>query len=163
MIIKIVSILCLVCYLLYLSVVDIKKRELQYWQTGLLFPITLFYLFSNDFHFFPSLKIHNDSIRKTILFAFLGFILGLILMLSFSLIKVNGQNAFGGADIWVTAALGLAFGINDTLWLIIFSCIYFLIYCVIYKLIKKEKPVHTAFVPFLSLGALNLIILYLIF
>ena len=105
MIIKIVSILCLVCYLLYLSVVDIKKRELQYWQTGLLFPITLFYLFSNDFHFFPSLKIHNDSIRKTILFAFLGFILGLILMLSFSLIKVNGQNAFGGADISFNMAI----------------------------------------------------------
>lgn len=156
MIIKIISVFCLISYLFYLSIIDIKKRELQYWQTSLLFPLSVFYLIGNK------LIGSEIAISKTVFIAISGFIMGLLLMLFFSLVKVHGQHAFGGADIWVTAILGIAFGINDILWLIIFSCIYFLIYCVFYKLIKREKPIHTAFVPFLSLGALSLIILYLI-
>lgn len=150
--IEYVLILLLVLYLIYLSVLDIKYRKLEYWQTSLLYV------------FCAALPVYNYVIVefdiKNIVFSILASVFSFLLMLFFSVSK--STSAFGGADLWVTGALGLVFGIVQ-IWIVLFmSCLSCCIYAVLYRLFKKKKESRVPFVPFLSIGALSNILLIIV-
>lgn len=134
-------------YLIYLSIVDIKKRELEYWQTGftfiLAFSIMLCLIFITK-KTIPLLLIHIS-----------GALITFGLMLVFTVIGSKGSNfVFGGADIWITSALGLCFGVLEIWGVLIVSFVTYLIYALVYRMAKKKKATHTAFIPFLLVGAI---------
>lgn len=130
-----------------LSIIDIKKKQLEYWQTGGTFAFSIGVILTEMFL----------TVRPWLLFAIhiVGAILIFILMLVFSMLGAKGNSfGFGGADIWVATALGLCFGALDIWMVLIISFASYLIYALIYRIVKKSKATHTAFLPFFTVGAL---------
>lgn len=149
-ILTIVVYIILFFYLGYLSYKDIKKHELQYIETGLLVPVSLICLFCN---------VMNTPYKvQTILSSVAGVIIMFVFMLAFALVKKNGVNAFGGADIWVVTILAIVLGLTNSLIAMIITCLSFILYVVAMKLSKKEKKLKIAFVPFISIGTIIVIL-----
>lgn len=146
-----------ILYLIYLSVVDIKLHMLEYWQTGLLFAVSVI----NTITYAISETIYSHSIGASVIppWKFLLNHLGcaaciFIFILLFALIKKNGMNAFGGADIWAITAVALAVGFHYIQYLFIIMCVSFLLFAFLYKIVKKKKVERVAFLPFISIGTI---------
>lgn len=134
-------------YLIYLSFVDIKKRELEYWQTGLAYIPALSVVISLIF-------VKKEFMALSLIHV-IGALITFGLMLLFTVIGSKGNSfAFGGADIWICGALGLCFGVFEIWGVLIVSFVSYLLYALFYKVAKKKKATHTAFVPFLLIGAI---------
>lgn len=150
MIIKTILYLILVIYLFFLSCLDIKYRKLEYWQTGLLYPISIaipLYLY-----------IIKDVNIKRFILNLVAAVAAFLFILAFSMFK--NKMAFGGADLWIVGALGLVFGIVQIWEVILVACLACCIYALFYRIIKKKKEHNTPFVPFLTIGALINIVLF---
>lgn len=136
--------------MIYLSVVDIKHQRLEYIQTGFLFPVAIMCMLSdllcsmiNGQENYLFYDVIDPIIAALFMFGF---------MVLFSLRKNNGNNSFGGADIWVIAILGLVLGFEGSLVSLLISCISFVIFIGLLKIIKKERKQKIPFVPFIFIG-----------
>ena len=136
--------------MIYLSIVDIKHQKLEYIQTGFLFPVAIMCMLSDLLCSMTNGQenyLFHDVIDPIIAALFMfGF------MVLFSLRKNNGNNSFGGADIWVIAILGLVLGFEGSLVSLLISCISFVIFIGLLKIIKKERKQKIPFVPFIFIG-----------
>lgn len=136
--------------MIYLSIVDIKYQKLEYIQTGFLFPVAIMCMLSDLLCSMTNGQenyLFHDVIDPIIAALFMfGF------MVLFSLRKNNGNNSFGGADIWVVAILGLVLGFESSLVSLLISCISFVIFIGLLKIIKKERKHKIPFVPFIFIG-----------
>lgn len=136
--------------MIYLSIVDIKHQKLEYIQTGFLFPVAIMCMLSDLLCSMTNGQenyLFHDVIDPIIAALFMfGF------MVLFSLRKNNGNNSFGGADIWVVAILGLVLGFESSLVSLLISCISFVIFIGLLKIIKKERKQKIPFVPFIFIG-----------
>ncbi len=136
--------------MIYLSIVDIKHQKLEYIQTGFLFPVAIMCMLSDLLCSMTNGQenyLFHDVIDPIIAALFMfGF------MVLFSLRKNNGNNSFGGADIWVIAILGLVLGFESSLVSLLISCISFVIFIGLLKIIKKERKQKIPFVPFIFIG-----------
>ena len=147
----------LIAYAIYISIVDMKKHQLEYWQSGVTYIFALLYSIFN-------INLINATTFKAILIKFLGFLVLFVLFLILATIKIKGKAmAFGGADIWVAGAFGLAIGLYDISYFLLVVCTSFLLFILALKIIRKKRPEKIAFVPFLSIGLLTITSLYIIF
>ena len=155
MIIYIISAILLLGYTLYISITDCKKMKLEYWQSGLTYLFAIFYAIAD-------MLVANALIGKNILFHVLGCVIIFAVFLVTAMIKVKGKNSFGGADIWVAGAMGLAFGLSNLTLFVFIMAASFLLYAIGYKIKNKHLPTKTPFVPFFGIAAFILVILSLI-
>lgn len=149
--------LMLIGYLIYLSVVDIKKRQLEYWQTGVLFVIsvahTILYAIAEN-NYLSLMGATNLPWYRYFLIHGSSGLLVFIIMLGFAMIKKNGVNVFGGADVWVLTAVSIVLGVFYIPYMLIIMCISYLLFAFIYKIITKKKANGFAFVPFITIGTI---------
>lgn len=135
--------------MIYLSIVDIKHQKLEYIQTGFLFPVAIMCMLSdllcsmtNGQENYLFYDVIDPIIAALFMFGF---------MVLFSLRKNNGNNSFGGADIWVIAILGLVLGFEGSLVSLLIAC-GFVLFIRLLKIIKKERKQKIPFVPFIAIG-----------
>ncbi|MGN0006359.1 MAG: prepilin peptidase [Candidatus Gastranaerophilaceae bacterium] len=144
-----------ILYLIYLSVVDSKKHELEYWQTGLLFGVCLLELFTYVKSERTLLISHGTSpteFWKYLIIHLSSGLLVFVLLLFMTFFKKNGKSAIGGADIWAITAISIMLGIFYLPYFLIATCLAYLIYALFYRIIKKEKLQRVAFLPFITIG-----------
>lgn len=151
------SILLLTIYLIYLSIIDIKKHEIEYWQTGLLYILSIanlvFYAVSEN-KFLGSLNAVTPNLFQYFFVHFAGFIVIFLFVLLLAMLK---KNSIGGADIWAVAALSLNLGIYYCSYMLLVMCVAYLLFALFMKIIKKTKVTHVAFLPFISIGYLSVV------
>lgn len=135
--------------MIYLSIVDIKYQKLEYIQTGFLFPVAIMCMLSdllcsmiNGQENYLFYDVIDPIIAALFMFGF---------MVLFSLRKNNGNNSFGGADIWVIAILGLVLGFEGSLVSLLIAC-GLVLFIRLLKIIKKERKQKIPFVPFIAIG-----------
>lgn len=135
--------------MIYLSIVDIKHQKLEYIQTGFLFPVAIMCMLSdllcsmiNGQENYLFYDVIDPIIAALFMFGF---------MVLFSLRKNNGNNSFGGADIWVIAILGLVLGFEGSLVSLLIAC-GLVLFIRLLKIIKKERKQKIPFVPFIFIG-----------
>lgn len=152
-------------YLTYLSVVDIKKHQLEYWQTGCLYSlaivnVVLCALAENTY----LRSVHAAEIpwKQYLINHGLTGLVVFVFILALAMIKIKGKNAIGGADIWVFAAVSLVTGFTYLPYMLIGTCVSYLLYALIYRIRKKEKLKMVAFVPFISIGTLFALVLSMV-
>lgn len=122
--------------------VDIKKRRLTTAQM---------ICFGVVCAAFPVLQvIHGESIQKTLVKAFAGFIIGFLFLFISAMIKTG---LYGGADIWITAGLGLVFGIHIAVIIAVANLALF-VFGICTKKYKKEHKISLPLLPFLLLGSI---------
>lgn len=144
-----------VLYLIYLSIVDSKKHELEYWQTGLLFGVCLLELFTYIKAEKTLLLSHGSlptEFWKYLVIHLSSGLLVFVLLLFMTFIKKNGKSAIGGADIWAITAISLMLGIFYLPYFLITTCLSYLIFALFYRIFKKEKLQRVAFLPFITIG-----------
>lgn len=155
------STLLLFCYLVYLSVIDVKYHILEYWQTGGLFLISLLnlamYIISENV-FLASVGAQTVPWWKYLIIHLSSALLTFILLIVIILVK-RGTAGIGGADIWALTTVSLNVGIMYLPYLLIAICAAYLVFALGYKIIKKSKLQRAAFLPFISFGTIVTLIM----
>lgn len=158
------STLLLVGYLIYLSIVDIKLHQLEYWQTGLLFGFSIFNLILyiiSETTYLNSVGAQTIPLWKYLIVHLSSALIVFIFLLILSFIKKNGKSGIGGADIWALTAVSLPIGIIYLPYLLIIMCATYLLFVLLYRIIRKEKIQRVAFLPFISIGTMSTITMLL--
>lgn len=127
----------LIGMLIIITYIDIKKMIIPNFLLIIMFVCCLTYFgFTNNIN------------KENIIGGIIGF--------SFFLLLAYITNALGGGDIKLIAVLGVIFGINGILFIMLFSFIFGAIVSVILLLFKtKRKTDNIAFAPFISLATIT--------
>ncbi|NNG66431.1 prepilin peptidase [Caldanaerobacter subterraneus] len=129
--------------LIYLSYIDLREKRIPNMIIGPAYIASTFY---NLYLFFNS--------RENIVYSnFLGFLFAIGLML---LIGIISKGGIGGGDIKLYGLLGLTFGFQTVLKIIVFSTIWGGFFSILLVLLKKKKLKDSLpFAPFIMLGFLT--------
>jgi len=152
-------------FLTYLSIVDIKKHEIEYWQTGTLFGLsvttTIISMLATNRMLNSVTSQHFSAIHYLIVHGTAAVIIFLF-MLIMALIKKNGHFAFGGADIWALTAVSFYIGIFYLKYLLLIICLSYLLFVSALKITNKKNINGVAFLPFITVGTFATSLLFLV-
>lgn len=159
------STVSMVGYLIYLSIVDIKLHKLEYWQTAGLFGVSVVNLIAyiaSESHYLNNLNGTGIPVWNYLIIHLSAAFLVFIMLIVIVLLKKGNALSMGGADIWALTAVSLNVGILYLPYLLIGTCVFYLLFAFGYKIIKKKKLERVAFLPFVSIGTILTYVMLLV-